>query len=62
MKALIDGMVLKMAFALFHGCYIRMEDIDEEIVYAVIDTNLDIIVPFRPINNIAAYLKEFRKP
>ena len=39
-----------------------MEDIDEEIVYAVIDTNLDIIVPFRPINNIAAYLKEFRKP
>lgn len=38
-----------------------MEDNDEEEVYAIIDTNLNIIEPFRPIKDIAAYLKELRK-
>ncbi len=37
-----------------------MEDNDEEEVYAIIDTNLNIVEPFRPINDIAAYLKELR--
>ena len=37
-----------------------MNDNDEENVYAIIDTNLDIIEPFRPIEDIAAYLKELR--
>ncbi len=38
-----------------------MEDNDEEEVYAIIDTNLDIIEPFRPIKDVAAYLKELRQ-
>ena len=38
-----------------------MEDNDEENVYAIIDTNLDIIEPFRPIKDIVAYLKEIRQ-
>lgn len=38
-----------------------MEDNDEVNVYAVIDTNLDVIEPFRPIEDVAAYLKEVRK-
>lgn len=38
-----------------------MEDNDEVNVYAVIDTNLDVIEPFRPIEDVAAYLKEIRK-
>jgi hypothetical protein len=33
----------------------------EETVYAIIDDNLDIIEPFRPIQDISAYLKELRK-
>lgn len=37
-----------------------MEDNDEENVYAIIDKNLDIIEPFRPIKDIVAYLKEIR--
>ena len=38
-----------------------MEDNDEEEVYAIIDTNLNIVKPFRPIKDVAAYLKELRK-
>ena len=38
-----------------------MEDNDEENVYAVIDSNLEIIAPFRPVNNVAALLKDMRK-
>ena len=38
-----------------------MEDNDEEVVYAIIDTDLNIVEPFRPIDNIEAYLKKFRK-
>ena len=38
-----------------------MEDNDEEEVYAIIDTNLDIIEPFRPIEDVAIYLNELRK-
>lgn len=37
-----------------------MEDNDEENVYAVIDSNLDIIAPFRPVNDVAALLKDMR--
>ena len=32
----------------------------EEKVYAIIDTNLDIVEPFRPINDISTYLKELK--
>jgi len=35
-------------------------DNDEECVYAIINTNLDIIEPFRPIDNIRKYLEELR--
>lgn len=38
-----------------------MEDNDEEEVYAIIDTNLEIVEPFRPIKKVAVYLKEIRK-
>ena len=38
-----------------------MEDNDEEKVYAIIDTDLNIVEPFRPIKDVAAYLKEIRK-
>ena len=38
-----------------------MEDNDEEEVYAIIDTDLNIVNPFRPIKDVAAYLKEIRK-
>ena len=38
-----------------------MEDNDEEKVYAIIDTDLNIVEPFRPINDVAAYLKNLRK-
>lgn len=38
-----------------------MEDNDEEEVYAIIDTNLDIVEPFRPIKDVAIYLEEIRK-
>lgn len=38
-----------------------MEDNDEEEVYAIIDTNLDFIEPFRPIEDVRAYLKHLRK-
>ena len=38
-----------------------MEDNDEEEVYAIIDTNLVIVEPFRPIEDVTAHLKELRK-
>lgn len=38
-----------------------MEDNDEEVVYAIIDTDLNIVEPFRPIDNIEVYLKKLRK-
>ena len=38
-----------------------MEDNDEEVVYAIIDTDLNIVEPFRPVKNVEAYLKEVRK-
>ena len=38
-----------------------MEDNDEEEVYAIIDTDLNIVEPFRPIKDVAAYLEEIRK-
>ena len=38
-----------------------MEDNDEEEVYAIIDTNLMIVKPFRPIEDVTDYLKELRK-
>ena len=38
-----------------------MEDNDEEEVYAIIDTDLNIVEPFRPIKDVVAYLKEIRK-
>lgn len=37
-----------------------MEDNDEENLYAIIDSNLDIVEPFRPIRDIDAYLKKLR--
>lgn len=38
-----------------------MEDNDEEVVYAIIDTDLNIIEPFRPVKNVETYLKEVGK-
>lgn len=38
-----------------------MEDDDEEEIYAIIDTNLEIIEPFRPIKDVRAYLSEKRE-
>lgn len=38
-----------------------MEDNDEEEVYAIIDTNLDVVEPFRPIRDVASHLKTLRK-
>lgn len=38
-----------------------MEDNNEVIVYAIIDTNLDIIEPFRPIKSISRYLRDLRE-
>lgn len=38
-----------------------MKDNDEEVVYAIMDTDLQIIEPFRPIKNVRAYLQELRK-
>ena len=37
-----------------------MEDNDEENVYAVIDSNLEIIAPFRPENDVAEFLKKMK--
>jgi uncharacterized protein YegL len=38
-----------------------MEDNDEEEVYAIIDTDLNIVESFRPIKDVSAYLIEIRK-
>ena len=38
-----------------------MEDNDEEEVYAIIDTDLNIVEPFRPIKDVPTYLEEIRK-
>ncbi len=38
-----------------------MEDNDEEEVYAIIDADLNIVEPFRPIGNVDQYLKQLRK-
>lgn len=38
-----------------------MEDNDEENVYAIIDSDLDIVEPFRPVGDIEAHLKKIRK-
>ena len=38
-----------------------IKDNDEEKVYAIIDTDLNIVEPFRPIKDVVAYLKEIRK-
>lgn len=38
-----------------------MKDNDEEEVYAIIDTDLNIVEPFRPIKDVAVYLNEVRK-
>ena len=35
-----------------------MEDNDEEEVYAIMNTDLNIVEPFRPIKDVRAYLKE----
>lgn len=38
-----------------------MEPNNEEVVYAIMNKNLDIIEPFRPIDDIREYLKQLRK-
>ena len=38
-----------------------MGDNDEEEVYAIIDTDLNVVDPFRPIKDVASYLEEIRK-
>lgn len=38
-----------------------MEDNDEENVYAIINADLDIVEPFRPVNDIEGHLKKIRK-
>lgn len=38
-----------------------MRDNDEENVYAIIDTGLEIVEPFRPVNNVGEYLGQLRK-
>ena len=49
------------------GCFFAdsdgfgMKDNDEETVYAIIDTELNIVEPFRPINDVDAYLKQVRE-
>ena len=37
-----------------------MEDNDEEMVYAIIDSNLDIVAPFQPMEDVGKYLEEVR--
>lgn len=38
-----------------------MKDNDEEVVYAVFDKYLNIIAPFRPVEDVDAYMAEFRE-
>lgn len=37
-----------------------MDDNDEEVVYAIMNTNLEIVEPFRPVDNVNKYLDEMR--
>ena len=62
-----DG-ICTITWTLFpDGMYLADDDVfgmeanDEEIVYAIIDTELDIIELFRPIENIEGCLKKLRK-
>lgn len=49
------------------GCYFAdsdgygMEPFDEEVAYAIIDTALEIVEPFRPIKKIDKYLESLRE-
>ncbi len=38
-----------------------MQSNDEEVLCAVMDTNLDIVEPFRPIYDVKAYLSALRE-
>ena len=38
-----------------------MEDNDEEVVYGIINTDFEIVVPFRPMKDVKSVLQEFRK-
>ena len=38
-----------------------MENNNEEAVYAIVNMDLEIVVPFQPIRNIEAYLRSIRK-
>ena len=37
-----------------------MDDNDEEVAYAIINRNLEIVEPFRPVDNVNKYLDEMR--
>lgn len=37
-----------------------MEDNDEEVIYGIINTDLEFVEPFRPVANIKEHLKELR--
>lgn len=37
-----------------------MQDNNEETIYAIINTNLELVEPFRPIKDILTYLEELR--
>ena len=37
------------------------EKCHEGIIYAIIDTDLNFVEPFRPINDVSAHLKEIRE-
>ena len=37
-----------------------MDDNDEEEVYAIMNTNLELIEPFRPVDDVNKYLDEMR--
>ena len=37
-----------------------MDDNDEEVVYAIMNTNLEILEPFRPVDDVNKYLDEMR--
>ena len=38
-----------------------MENNNEEAVYAIVNMDLEIVVPFQPIKNVDAYLRSLRK-
>lgn len=37
-----------------------MEDNDEVVIYGILNTNLEFVEPFRPISDVAEYLKQLR--